>query len=95
MFALYEAGYLYSFIFNSLKIKYAEVLINLINNVILIINLLDSIIIIMIIDFKKTFFIVLFLILYCDNFFSNTNLFYIFRYFDIFAYDIARFNLKN
>ena len=60
--ALYKTGYLYDFIFSSLKIEYSEVLINLIDNVISAINSSDSFIIIMVIDLKKTLRAILFLI---------------------------------
>ena len=59
--ALYEIKYLYNFILNNSKIKYADVSVNSIEEIILIINSPDFFIIIMIKDFKKTSFAMLFL----------------------------------
>ena len=103
--ALCEAGYLYDFIFSSPKTGYSGVPANPTEGVISTTNPSDPFITAMIMDLKKTSRAVLFLMLqlprhlffslYCDNLFSNTDLFHILRYFGISAYDTARSNSKN
>lgn len=66
---LCKTRYLYNFIFNNLKTKYAEISTNSVDDVILITNLSNFFITVIIKDLKKTFFAILFLILQLPRYF--------------------------
>ena len=48
-----------------------------------------------IVCFAKRIFIRLFFLLFCDNLFISTNLFYVLFFYDVAIYDIVRFSSKN
>ena len=103
--ALCEAGYCYNFLFSSPKSGFASVPNNPAEGVRSATGFQDQAVMTMITDLSKTSRAVLhlmlqtprdlFYVLYCDNLFSNVDLFHVLRYFNIAACGTARSTSKN
>lgn len=105
IFTLCEAGYFYGFLFNSPNTSFFDLPINSIEGVISRLHSPNMITTLIITELSKTSRAVLYLMLqlfqhlfftlYCDNLFSNVNLFHILCHYDISACGTAQSTPKN